>query len=133
MHLSSDPSDEEILRFIEAWVDDLARDDYEAAFRRTEHDPYYQWTPELMRSVVHGYGLPHEPGDPVFRVTPRQSAQGKHVVRITREQIKSYGPGLAVAYCNLPLNGEWSDLTASFLIKPCEDGSAVVLKEIHVF
>jgi len=55
MHLTRDPSDEEILHLVDAWIDDLAHGDYEGAFLRTEHDPYYQWTPKLMRSVVQGY------------------------------------------------------------------------------
>ena len=51
-------TDDEILRFVEAWIDDLARGDYRAAFDRTRHDPYYAWTPALIEAVINGYGLP---------------------------------------------------------------------------
>jgi len=133
MHLTQNPSDEAILHFVEAWIDDLAGGDYVAAFRRTEHDPYYQWTPDLMRSVVQGYGLPepHRSGT-VFTVTPRASALGGPPQRIVdRDAVRPHS--LAEVWYDLPLNGEWSDLTATFRVEPRGDGSAVVLQEIHVF
>jgi hypothetical protein len=133
MHLTQNPSDEEILQFVEAWIDDLARGDYATAFRRTEHDPYYEWTPDLMLSVVQGYGLPepHQSGT-VFAVTPRASALGGPPQRIVdRDAVPPHS--LAEVWYDLPLNGEWSDLTATFRVEPRGDGSAVVLQEIHVF
>jgi hypothetical protein len=51
MHLSRNPTDEEILTFVEQWIDDLANGDYESAYIRTEHDPYYQRTPERVCGV----------------------------------------------------------------------------------
>lgn len=133
MHLVRNPGSQEILQFIEVWIDDLARGDYVAAFGRTEHDPNYQWTPELMRSVVQGYGLPepHRSGTE-FKVTPRASALGGPPQRVVhRDDVR---PGsLAEAWYDLPLNGEWSDLTATFRIEPRRKGSVVVLQEIHVF
>ncbi len=133
MYLSRNPSDAEILHFIESWVDDLVQENYAGAFHRTEHEPYYQWTPELMRDVIHGYGLP-DPDGPIFHVTPRHSAQGKPSVSIYRgENMKVYGPAIAVAFYNLPLNGQWSDLTATFRFDPHDKGSVAVLQEIHVF
>jgi hypothetical protein len=133
MHLSNNPSDDDILHFVEAWMDDLARGDYAAAFQRTEHDPYYEWTPDLMRSVIHGYGLPEpHPCGTVFSVTSRQSALGGPPRRtVDRDAIC---PGaLAEVWYDLPLNGQWSDLTATFRIEPRDNGSVVVLQEIHVF
>ena len=40
MRLKSEATDEEVLRVVEAWIDDLARGDYAGAFARTRHDPY---------------------------------------------------------------------------------------------
>lgn len=133
MHLSRNPSDEEILQFVEVWIDELARGDYAAAFGRTEHNPYHQWTPELMRSVVQGYGLPEPHRSGVeFKVTPRAAAIGGPPQRVVyRDAIRS--EFLAEVWYDLPLNDEWSDLTATFRIEPRREGSVVVLQEIHVF
>jgi hypothetical protein len=132
MHFTKDPSDKEILRFVEGWIDDLARGDYAGAFRRTEHDPYYGWTPDLMRSVVEGYGLPEpHPGGEVFAVTPRKSATGGPPQRIVdRDAVRK--KALAEVLYDLPLNGEWSDLTATFRVERQGKGSVVILQEIHV-
>ncbi|MBL9083725.1 MAG: hypothetical protein JNK76_18050 [Planctomycetales bacterium] len=133
MHLHQNPSDDEILRFVEEWIDDLARDDYAAAFRRTDHDPYYRWTPELMRLVVQGYGLPepHRSGA-VFAVTARASALGGPPQRVVdRDVVRPHC--LAEIWYDLPLNGTWSDLTATFRVELRAEVSAVILQEIHVF
>ena len=133
MHLGRNPADEDILHFVEAWIDELARGDYGSAFRRTEHDAYYKWTPDLIRAVVQGYGLPepHHSGM-VFAVTPRESAKGGPPQRIVdREHV---GPNVvAEVWYDLPLNGEWSDLTCTFRVEPRDDGCVVILQEVHVF
>jgi hypothetical protein len=133
VHLSANPTDEEILQYVEMWIDDLARGDYEAAFARTSHDSYYEWTPDLMRKVVQGYGLPepHRSGV-VFSVTPRQLASGGPPKRKVERQAVC-PPAFAAAWYDLPLNGEWSDLTTTFRVEPCDGGSKIVLQEIHVF
>jgi hypothetical protein len=131
--LPSHPTDEEILGVVESWLDDLASDDYETAFSRTGHDPYYNWTPELMRAVVSGYGLPepHHSGV-VFAVTNRASARGKPFHReVQREDLRP--ATIAEVIYDIPLNGEWSDLTATFRVETHADGSALILQEIHVF
>jgi hypothetical protein len=77
MHLRDNPTDEEILAFVDGWIDDLTRGDYSAAYARTAHDPYYDWSPALIRSVIEGYGLPEpHPSGTTFSVTPRHLARG---------------------------------------------------------
>lgn len=127
------PTDAEILALVEAWVDDLAREDYDSAYSRTEHDPYYQWTPALIRSVVEGYGLPepHRSGE-VFKVTDRSKATGRPYNR-TIERNESPDSFLAEVWYDLPLNGEWSDLTATFRVVPNGGAWQIVLEQIHVF
>ena len=58
MHLSLDASSEEILAFVERGIDILSGGDYELAYASVEHDPYYQWTPSVIRSVITGMGFP---------------------------------------------------------------------------
>jgi len=131
--LPAEPTDDEILRAADDWVDDLERGDYATAFARTVHDPYYGWTPDLIRAVIAGYGLPEpHPSGEVFRVTSRATARGRARYReVDREAVT---PGaVAVIRYDLPLNGEWSDLTATFRLESREDGAELILEEIHVF
>jgi hypothetical protein len=132
-HFASSPTDEELLAFVEVWIDDLARGDYQTAYSRTEHDAYYRWTPGLMRAVIEGYGLPEPRRDGnVFHVSQRASARGMiHHRQVARDDMRP--PALAEVWYDLPLNGEWSDLTATFRIERRQSGFAIVLQEIHVF
>ena len=86
-----------------------------------------------MRLVVQGYGLPepHRSGD-VFVVTSRASALGGPPQRVVEREIVP-PDSLAEVWYDLPLNGRWSDLTATFRVELRTNGSAVVLQEIHVF
>lgn len=133
MHFQHPPTDNEILSFIEHWIELLADGHYEAAHQHTGHDPYFGWTPELIEAVVHGYGLPEShPSGEVFMVTPIAEAQGGPPQRqIERYDIPS--GVLAEVFHSLPLNGEWSDLSATFNVIPANGGANVILQEIHVF
>lgn len=137
--LPASATDEQILQIAREWADALARDDYEAAYNMTGHDPYYQWTPDLIRTVVSNYGGVEPLGDgSTCRVTPLDSAQGgptpRHVVaRRTVPADASGARDLGAVWFDLPLDGEWSDLTATFEIVSEEDELHLVLNEIHVF
>lgn len=133
MSLSESPTDSEILAVVDSWVDDLEREDYHAAYSRTEHDPYYSWTPDLIRAVVEGYGLPEpHPCGEIFKVTARQTATGKqHYRTVDRTDIPA--SSIAEVWYDLPLNGEWSDLTVTFRVESRGDATVLVLEQIHVF
>jgi len=130
--LSVNSTDSEIIEFIESWVGDLINENYESAYAKMEHDPYYGWSPDLIRNVIHGYGLPEpHPSGKVFKVTPISEATGDNPSRqIDRGPYD--GNRLGYVYYDLPLNGEWSDLTATFRLEKHGDSLAVVLEEIHV-
>lgn len=131
--LVADPADEEVLRLVEAWIDALACGDFAGAFAMTRHDAYFQWSPELIRDVVAGYGLPSpHPSGEKFMVTPRAHARGRPADRAVDRDIRPGGALAEVRY-SLPLNGEWSDLTATFRLERVSGGCALVLEEIHVF
>lgn len=131
--LSTSPTDSEILALVESWVDDLAREDFDVAYSRTEHDPYYAWTPQLIRSVIAGYGLsaPHPSGEK-FKVTSRQRATGQPH-NLTVDRINKPDSSIAEVWYDLPLNGEWSDLTATFRVEVRGETSVLILEQIHVF
>lgn len=135
MELALDATDEEILGAVEVWIDDLARGDYAAAFARTRHDPYYQWTPHGIESVIHGYGLPEpHPSGVRFVVTARDQAhtRGRPFHRVVDRDVVRES-AVAEVWYDLPLNGQWSDLTATFRLE--RDGARLhlVLQQIHVF
>jgi len=123
------PTDSEILFAIECWIDDLVACRYEAAFERTAHDPYYGWTPTLIRAVIQGYGLPEPHREGPFEVTDRSLAVGRRAFEIERDGTP---PAVAAFVYKLPLRA-WSDLTASFRVEAREDHSELILEEIHVF
>ena len=131
--IKSSATDKEILSFIESWVSDLENENYEAAYNKTSHDPYYNWSPELIEKVINGYGLPDpHPNGKVYKVTSIQKAKGAGAKKeIDREA--SEGNIIGYAYYDLPLNGEWSDLTASFRLEKRKNTIVLILEEIHVF
>jgi len=131
VHLSPEATDEDILRFVEAWIDDLAAGDYGAAFARIAHDPYYGWTPDLIARAIASYGFPDPHPRGPFAVTARAEARGRpHNREVDRDARR---PVVARVWHDLPLNGEWSDLTATFRVEQSADGLEVILEEIHVF
>ena len=100
--------------------------------KKTNHDPYYEWTPDLMKRVINGYGLPEpHPSGEIFKVTPIKEAKGdapkQEVDRGVFEDNR-----LGYAYYGLPLNGKWSGLTASFRLEKQGENLNVILEEIHV-
>ena len=131
IRLSRAPGDDELMSAVETWVADLVLGDYSAAISRTDHDPYYGWTADLLRRVVEGYGLPEAHPRGPFRVTDPLDASGRKRAAVDREAVP---PGaIAVVEYDLPLNGEWSDLTATFRVELRGDAACLVLEEVHVF
>ena len=133
MQLAVNPTDEEILAFVEQWIDCLSSGDFDCAYRMTAQDPYYAWTPELISLTIAGYGLREPRSDGrVFAVTDRASAVGRGPRRTVDRDSVPPGSFAFVEY-DLPLNGEWSDLTATFRLERRENHSEAILEEIHVF
>ena len=133
VHLGPDPTDAEMLQVAETWIDLVADGKFEEAFHCTAHDPYYQWTPDLIRLVIEGYGLPTpHPSGIRFHVTPRAATPGAPFYRRVTRYADATPPFAEILH-DLPLNGEWSDLSVTFRVERSHDGSVVTLEEIHVF
>lgn len=137
--LDSDSSDDTILALVRRWVDLLAEDRYEAAFRLTAHSGHAGWSPQLMRAVIAGYGhADRTDGHPPHRVTPIASAHGgpraRHDVNRWHDAPRSSqgDRGVGDVWFDLPLDGEWSDLTATFDILVRGRELFLVLEDIHV-
>src|SRR5260370_2077252 len=96
------PTDPDILIAVERWIDDLAAGRYDTAFARTS---------SLIRAVIQGYGLPEPHRRGPFEVTDRNSATGQRAFEV--ERVETPPEVIAFVSHNLPLNGEWSDLTVT--------------------
>ena len=128
--MSLDP--EELRRYVEAWVDLLVLGDFPGAYSFTRHDAYYQWTPDLIRQVIEGYGLPKpHPSGEIYAATERARATGDGP-RYTCEFDGLPDSDLAHVSYDLPLNGKWSDLTVTFAVRRDGNEHFLVLQEIHV-
>lgn len=127
-HLSRSATDDELIRFVDAWVNLLDVEDYQAAFRYTAHVPEMKWTPELLRQVIKSYGE-CRPGQKVTaHGEPTDIHQRKEVSRWPRNQRGSIGE----IWYDLNIDGYVSDLTATFDIEEGPDGLTIRLSDIHV-
>ena len=130
---------DKIEKVILYWLDLLTEEDYSEAYNLTEHDPYYEWTPASIEDFINGYGLPYEKGDTVYKVTDwRKVDNGKtHPMDISlfnspssedNEKFKRIG----IVHYDIPMNGERSDLTVSFIILQADTYLTLELNDIHV-
>ena len=126
------------------WIKLLSEEKYEDAYNLTLHDPYYQWTPALLESVIKGYGFLDDAIEEKYKVTPTATAvhEGDNHkiykdIRLFDSPVKQSQHHIDVniigeVHYDLPLNGRWSDLTASFKILQESDFLMLELNDIHV-
>jgi hypothetical protein len=126
--LPATSTDEQIIAFIDGWAALLEREDYEAAFGRTDHIPEMKWTPSLFREVVKSYG----DADPHQRVTlngvPTDITQRKRVERWSITPDGRFGQ----VWYDLNIDGKVSDLTVTFELRMVGGGVTLHLNDIHV-
>jgi hypothetical protein len=136
IRLPRNASDEQILDVIRAWVELLAQERYEEAFQMLLYHPAEHWSPELIKTIITNYGFiePREDGA-TFKVTSlKDNPEGQpfHGVEWYGDDPNGPTEYLGMAAFILPLNGEWSDVTAMFDIVE-EDGElGLELDDIHV-
>jgi len=124
--ISFPPIESEIIEFARKWTEKLAGEDYKAAhemLRYVAEHPGRSWahTPNDLRSWISNYGSDTPIDDePSYVVTSISTAAGDRWdnyldLKPANEHYSGYVGRLDWW---LPLNGEWSDLQASFdLIK----------------
>ena len=133
LHL--DCSDEEILAFAEQWTARLANEDYVGAWAMLLHRPDEVWAPDpdILKARIVNYGSKQPiPGEPICVVTPIASATGSRIHYLP--YLKRAPAGSPHRYPDyrgrldweLPLNGAWSDLVASFDL--VDDGGELVFR-----
>ena len=120
-----DASEDQVLALVQAFVEVLAREDYEAVFNELGYAlAFGRPGAECIREAIHKYrSAAYYPGVESFVVTDWRTAQGGNPNRM--QEVTWYEPnesGIvgAVAF-DLPLNGRWSDLTANLVF--CKSAS----------
>ena len=133
--LPENASDEAILNVIRDWVELLAVNDFEAAYAMLHHEPDEPLTPDFLRMWISNYGW-HDPvkDGSTYRVTSCKSAVGRetHYQDVNRYSPPNASGCTGDVIFDLPLNGEWSDLTALFWIYNREGSLVLQLDDVHV-
>ena len=139
--LSLQATDDEILALCREWVELMASDRLDDAIDLLYVPPTYDesqhWTVESLRTYIGNRGSwePMRDGS-AWRVTSMESARAP-------EDSPHFRPHADVGHyhgkahagwvdVDLPLNGEWSDLTAQFEFSPVDDGIGLSLYDLHV-
>jgi len=132
MPLARNSADEELLAEVHAWIELLSEGNFANALQRIPGEQDEAWTPQLLEQVVAGYGLPRpHPRGVRFQVTSPGNAAGAVQVALVEREVLPPG-ALAYVEHSLPLNGQWSDLTATFVLYPSESKASLRLREVHV-
>ena len=135
--LPIDATDTEIKQLVVEWSERLAEGKYEEALNlmlfSTEE---YPWTPELLKSAINGYGVPHSDEETTKLLLAEYEAEEFVVsslanrddkdnildrkIQVDRESLYGLDPNQylgMVHYEGVPLCGYLSDLTAQFYLK----------------
>lgn len=131
-------SDDELLSVVRDWVELVAAGSFQAAVQLLylPADDYAagRWTAESLENYIGNYGFWEPLGDGrVVRVTPLASAVPPADAPDRQPRFEVIrGQGLPNIEFDLPLDGEWSDLTALFDIEEVDGRWAFVLTDLHV-
>jgi hypothetical protein len=134
IEISLQNPDKSILAFVKQWIALLAEGRAEDAGALIDEPNCYGilWTPKLINEVINStfscdsrFYKTHPEG-PII-TDPFQLKEQRETEVIELENDRGY----AFDY-NLPLNGEWSDLTAQFEFHKKPNGYSIVLHDIHV-
>jgi len=106
----------------------MEAEDYEAAYRYTEHVLDMHWTPALLRKVVKSYGEASENQRITLEGKPTDITQRKEVMRWEPNSLGEIGE----IWYDLNVDGYVSDLTATFRICDTPEGLVIRLNDIHV-
>lgn len=127
--VSTDSSDQVLIGCMSEWVTLMAADDFVAAvaFLGPREVPP-EWTPSSLETYISNYGSwrPLLDGRQM-RVTPLPAAAPPEWAQVVHNPNRP--PGIDV---RLPLDGEWSDLTAEIHLVDSNGGWAFTLYDLLV-
>jgi len=158
--LAAKASDEDLLRAVGEWVGLLAEERYQEAYDFLYHPwmpvlPVNELSADAIRAAVTNYGWdePHPSGP--FKVTPVATAPPKEglpdsppyqdIQRYEQPEERAFDPVLVqhggtptgasilgTIHFTLPLNGQWSDLTAIIRVVLYDGAVVLYLESIDV-
>lgn len=126
---------QEILDVVREWAAALADERFDEAMALLR--PSDQWSPATVQTWIRNYGWHEPPADgSIYRVTDMATASGatgsfpRHEVdRLDRPATDGR---VASVWFDLPLNGRWSDLTATFVVRQLDESLVLELADLHV-
>ena len=127
-HLPKNATDEDLIRFIDRWVELMEQERYEDAFAFTSHRPEMGWSAVLLRDVIIGYGDRNPKQTVTLNGILTDTTQQRDVRRWPRNK---YGE-IAEIWYDLNVDGLASDLTAIFRVVETDAGLEIILNDIHV-
>lgn len=139
MHVLPDRTDQAVRSVVERWVGLLVEERFDEAMEML--GPSGTWTPELLAAVVRNYGSiePRDDGRTFCVTAPTATKEGgdaRFDVTWLDPPLTNrldYAPDLlGHARYDLPLDGQWSDLTATFEIVELPEGAVLALDDVHV-
>ncbi|MDE7477416.1 MAG: hypothetical protein K2M91_05625 [Lachnospiraceae bacterium] len=147
--LAVDASEAEIKNVLVEWTELMAQERYADALALIPYDNLYcyednEWTPELLESVVYGYGLAGYTREEIlkdfgclYKITSLNDMVDKDEILDSIEicyDCKWFkGNDIAEIWYDVPLNGEQSDLTGRFLLRLLdEQHMTLVFEDLHV-
>jgi len=139
--LPADASDDEILEVCREWVDLVAAGRFADAIDLlhvpSRYDASQHWTTGSLQTYIGNYGSwePLTDGR-VVRITPLRTAR----IPVDRPNFRPHADVVRLAgdraagsvELDLPLDGDWSDLTAQFEFEPVGGGIGLSLYDLHV-
>ncbi len=134
-------ADETVLDAVRQWIELLVAERYaEAVGQLYQPSDTGGWTPQLVEALVTNYGQVDPRADgKVYRATSTGNAVTQR--RINPYQDVEWFPHDSAQYArgvvgfvtfDIPLNGEWSDVTATFLVHKVVDKLLLELEDMHV-
>jgi hypothetical protein len=135
--LPFDASDEDILSVVMRWCDKLVAQDYAGAISILLQSA---WTPELLKTAIEtidGWddsGPPHHvtpPETATFRPDDEPQNNAYPRLEVDRSTLPD-GSSYISVWFDLPLDGFWSDLTATFDVDATDGGLGLTLDQVHV-
>jgi hypothetical protein len=132
--LPKNSTENDIINLIGEFVNLLAEEKYVEAFELTYHT-FDHMSPGWIKKLIEGYGI-DEPADEVFRVTSleKMKNQSPRIYFYWYDSIDDDEISREIGCVEyfLPINGEWSDLMATFYVHELESGVALSIYNIHV-
>lgn len=128
----------EIEALLLEWCDLLAAEAYESAYNLVDHDS--ELTEDIMRALINNYGL-IEPVDESekYVVTDYRRAAGNpnnpnpQISWFESTEATNQNATIGQVHFDLPLSGQWSDLTSIFsILSHDSDHLTLRLDELHV-